>query len=139
MSAPVQWPPHHVILEWEWGLAYGLWNADPRPPIDPSAGGGWGPLRPGALTEDDPIAALLSHPLRVELKQWNLQAPEVMNLLDEATPAPDAQARIDRHFAQKAELARRVQAELGPDCIVSWEDANGIEHRIGGTEGRPSV
>ena len=91
----------------------------------------------GALSEDDPIAALLSEELRTDLRRWSNQAPSVMELLAGVRDRPgygrpDAEGRrqIDEHFARKAALATRVQAELGPETVVSWEDSLGVEHTV---------
>jgi hypothetical protein len=131
-----QWPPHHVLLEWDWGVPYALWNADPPPPIERTGGGHWSGYAPPGFNPEsvDPLAALLSEELRAELKRWTTDAPAVMELIDGMDEGRDIsseeQAVIAEHYSRKRALAQRVKAELGSNTVVSWVDDQGIERTV---------
>lgn len=114
--------PQRVLIDWDFS-AHGIWKI--LSPVELSAplpaGGTWGPA-PAETARPRPWSDCLSSALLDPLQGWN-DAGEVLLGRRESSQVTDP--LIDAFYALAAELAERVQQELGSDYEVLHITPNG--------------
>ena len=114
--------PQRVLIDWDFA-AHGIWKilspAEQSAPLDP--GGTWGPA-PAESTRPRAWSDRLSSALLDALQEWNDTGER---LLGRRQSSQRTDPQIDAFYALAAELAERVQQELGSDHEVLHITRNG--------------
>lgn len=106
--------PQRVLIDWDF-TAHGIWKilspAELSAPLPP---GRWGPA-PAEITRPRPWSDRLSSALLDALQEWNDTGEAI---LGGRRSFPATELETDTFYARAAELAERVQQELGSDYEV---------------------
>jgi hypothetical protein len=109
-----------IALHWDWGVTYGLWS------------------KGTFICVDDSMSTRLSAVLLGSLAEWVEDGYRAMELLATLRHRPgfdrplleDERSELENYFARWADLAVRLQAELGDGFTVAWEDIDGTQHQV---------
>jgi hypothetical protein len=120
-----EWGLRRALIDWDW-CASGLWfdnrayAHDQRLLLDGTIGG---PSKEDLDAASGELARI-TEATRAELKRWNLLGEDLLGV----SPPPHAEVLLPAFYAEKHRLAELVAKELGSDWIVSWSNADGVEH-----------
>jgi hypothetical protein len=109
-----------IAIRWDRGVTYGLWSKGTFICVDAS------------------MSTRLSAALLGRLEEWVQDGYRSMELLAMLRQRPgfdrplqdDERSELENYFASWAELAVRLQSELGDDFTVTWEDIDGTQLQV---------
>jgi hypothetical protein len=128
-----EWDLRRALIDWDWG-ASGIWfdnRAYARLQCLLPDGSVAGPAQEDLDAASEELDRITDS-TRAALKRWNLLGEGLLG----GHPPPDAEGRLPAFYAEKEQLAELVAGELGYDWIVSWTDADGVEHLYSAVEGK---